>query len=215
MAFFRHTSETLQKLHAYPPFASLQAFLTSSLRADAEESQFSHYYFAKNDAFTYLHVEGMIDPPATILISDKGTFYLDLRKHEFTLQIRQKLLSIIAAAHAQSTSTSEGLAADGSYAFPSFTSTGIQKHSPVKTVGFRGWFWFPEEYVAYYEPGWVIGEREHKAYFMRDAERGPTAQRLEPRDRYLLDRGGLSVNEGLYKHFQAEKYFGKPRRVCG
>jgi hypothetical protein len=198
MAFFRHTPETQRKLHAYPPFASLEAYIEASpLRADAEESQFSHYYFAMNDAFTFLHVEGMIEQD-TILLSPKGVFYLQLHKEEFSLELRQQLLAITAAAHDQS-------AFNQMHPFPSFTSSGIQKPSPVKTEGFQGSVWFPDMYIAYYEPGWVAGEREHKAYFMRNAAHGPTEQRLEWRDRYVLD-SALNLNEGLYKHFQHEKY---------
>jgi len=205
MAYFRHSLETLRKLHAYPPFTSLEAFFEASpLRADAEESEFSFFYFAADDVFTYIHVEGMI-AGGTVLISDRGTFFLDLPKEECTLATRQKLLATMAAAHANSTPPSDG-STNETYLFPSFTPTGVQQPSAVKTEGYKGWTWFPDQYIAFYEPGWVIGEREHKAYFMRNVEHGPTEQRLESRNRYILDRGGLNLDEGLYKHFQAEKY---------
>ena len=195
MAFFRHTPAVLDLMHSYPKFDSLAAYLTlPDTTKDAEESEFSHYVFSDEKAFTFAVVEGMIESYDTILVSDRGTFYLrDHKRKNITPEIRKRLIPLIAE-NRQAVS-------------PIFTPDSVEEDAKVfeNCDQFTDFLWFPKENCTYVVTDWSPKERTEKSYFMRREPYGPIVQRLEPRERYLRRDGDIAVDEGLYKHWQDEK----------
>ncbi|TDL25815.1 hypothetical protein BD410DRAFT_784841 [Rickenella mellea] len=194
MAFFRHTPAVLDMLHSYPAFISLGHFLLSPmLRVDCEESQFSNYMFSKNTNFTYIHLEGMIQAYQAAVASVDGTYYFNYKKEDATLDVRRTILSLVRPQERVAVT-------------PTFTEDGVEEASEAKTTGFEDKsLWFPLDLVVYAESGWTAKQREEKAYFMRRIAGGNVTQRRESRGRYVQKANKLVVDEGLYKHFQAEK----------
>lgn len=198
MAFFRHSPDVLNRFHAYPKFSSLSAYLTlPGTLIDAEESEFSHFMFTDEEAFTFVMVEGMVNSWDAVFVSSHGAFYVPLQKQDVNASKRKRLLPLIKPTSRQSVS-------------PTFSSQGIEKRTRVFTDGkyFQGGLWFDKQHCTFVETGWNQTEREQKAYFMRRKPYGPITQRIEPRERYLHRDRELGVDECLYKHWQAEKHQG-------
>lgn len=199
MAFFKHSTEVLAKMHSYEKFSSLSSYLTlPATRIDAEESEFSHYYFSDEESFTFLTVEGMVDSYDTVFVSDYGVFYTPLQKPRMSTSVRQRLAKMV---HSSAQKDVE----------PSFSEDGLQRKARVFVDGryYEGGLWFDKKYATFIETGWSVQEREQKTYFMRQTPGGPILQRMEPRDRHLKRDRELQVDESLYKHWQAEKHNGK------
>lgn len=135
MAFFRHSPEMLAKLHAYPKFTSLDAFLTSAIEGAPEEAEYSHYYFGTSTDFTFLFFEGMIESPATIgIMSVHGAFYMtrtpnealespEARKEAVGLIIRTREVDDVAT----------------------FSKAGVNTAREIHLGGWDG-LWFPAKY---------------------------------------------------------------------
>lgn len=202
MSFFRHSPDILDKLHSFPKFASLSAYLTlPPTRVDAEESEFSHFMFSDDETFTFLTIEGMENSYNNILLSTHGVLYtslMSISKEDMTPEKRKRLLQIV---HSR----------DQAPKLPSFTPEGVEKKTKFyrDCRYFEGSIWFDQEDCTYVETDWGTPEREQKAYIMRRKPEGPVLQRLESRERYLDRDNEIVVDEALYKHWQVEKLKGK------
>ncbi|EJD02913.1 uncharacterized protein FOMMEDRAFT_168024 [Fomitiporia mediterranea MF3/22] len=205
MAFIRNSPEVLDKLHSFPKFSSLSAYLSlPATLTDAEESELSHYIFSDEPSFTFLAFEGMLNSYDTVLLSSRGVFYTSLQKRDLQDPNRRGRIAALART------------TDRAIIRPTFSQEGIEEEAHVYHDGwsFPGEVWFDRKHVTFVETGWLEpGKREQKAYFMRREPYGPITQRLEPRDRYLSRDGELVVDECLYKHWQTEKHHPWFRRI--
>ena len=192
MAFIRNSPEMLDKMHTYPKHASFQAFQSLPVTLyDAEESEYSHWFFSEDDSFTFLQFEGTVNAYDTILISDAGTFYSTTQKQDWTTERRQRLARLSRPEHPPKAIR------------PTFSEEGVEYEATVNKDGhgYEGGLWFDAKHATYVETGWLSPrEREQKAYFMRREPYGPITQRREPRERWLRREGEDNVDECLYKH---------------
>ena len=197
MAFFRNTPEVLDKLHSFPKFSNLSAYLSlPPTLVDAEESEFSHYIFSEEPSLTFLSFEGMENNYDTELLSTRGVYYVSKKKEYLEDPDRRKRLAALVRP------------TDKEPIRPTFSEEGIEKEAIVYNngSGYPGDLWFDKKYATFVETGWLEPKvREQKGYFMRREPYGAITQRLEPRDRYLVRDGDLTVDECLYKHWQSEK----------
>ena len=203
MTFIRNSPDVLHRLHSYPKFSSLSAYMSlPPTLDDAEESEFSHYIFSEEPSFTFLTFEGMLNSYDTALLSPRGVFYTPVQKKDLQdPDRRERLASLVRRG-------------DGEPIRPTFSEDGVEERARVFHDGrhFSSEVWFDRKHVTFVETGWLEPEkREQKAYFMRRKPFGPITQRLEPRERYLIRDGGLVVDECLYKHWQVEKHSCKLR----
>lgn len=201
MAFFRHSPDVLERMHAYPKFATLDAFLTlPKTVVDAEESEFSHFYFAEDESFTFVLFDGLLSSGDTSLITpgpSGGVFYTWRRPHATLNDDERKRTAELVREDRECPVTQ------------TFTPQGNEKEAVVfkDATGYKSGLWFNPRWCVYVETGWETFEEQHsKAYLMRREPYGPVTQRLEPREPYLIANGNISVDECLYKHWQQEKY---------
>ncbi|KAL5523719.1 hypothetical protein ACEPAG_7892 [Sanghuangporus baumii] len=205
MSFFRNSPEVLHRLHSFPKFASLSAYMSMPpTLVDAEESEFSHYVFTDEPAFTFLAFEAMLNNYDTALLSPRGVFYTSMQRKDFKdPDRRERLAALVGPVHKKPRG-------------PTFSDQGIEEEARVYYDGnqYPGDIWFNRKHVTFVETGWLEPEkREQKAYFMRREPYGPIMQRLEPRERHLSRDRDLAVDECLYKHWQIEKHESWFRRI--
>ncbi|OCB88395.1 hypothetical protein A7U60_g4436 [Sanghuangporus baumii] len=205
MAFIRNSLDVLDKLHSFPKFSSLSAYMSlPPTLDDAEESEFSHYIFSEEVSFTFLTFEGMLNSYDTALLSPRGVFYTSMQKNDLQdPDRRERLAALIRPENKE-------------FIRPTFSVDGVEEEAHVFSDGqlFPTDVWFDRKHVTFVETGWLKPEkREQKAYFMRREPYGLITQRLEPRERHLSHDRELVVDECLYKHWQVEKHHPWFRRI--
>lgn len=198
MAFFQNSPETLEKLVAFRTFDTLDGFLQYfPPLVDAEESEFSHYYFSENDAFTFIAVEGMIENYDYNFVSELGTFYSPMTKEDMTPARRKRLMTLIQERALVKTPLKPMLEPDA-----------VEVESKVHTDGYDypDSLWFEKQHATWISLDWNQTEREQKTVYARHVPGGPIMQRLEWRERHLMRDEELVIDECLYKHYQVEKH---------
>ncbi|KAJ6453253.1 hypothetical protein C8R47DRAFT_997775 [Mycena vitilis] len=208
MAFFRHSPDMQARLHAYPKFVSLGAFLTSSIDDAAEEGEFSHYYFGASTNFTFLFFEGMVESPWTIaLVSTQGTFFLADTDNRLLQSRTEGDIASTADARKEAVDLVARERSAGDVA--TFSKDGVVNERKVRIGDYGDWTWFKAQYATWFDGEWSRNEMNNgRTFFMRLKAGGPTYARLEPRARHIrVKEGGvgLQLQETLYKHFQVEK----------
>ena len=100
MSFFRNSERVLSTMLTFPKFASLESFLDtfSEMRIDAEESEFSHFYFSEIDSLRFLVLEGMTSSWDTIFASPRGVFYTPMAREDMSLDVRAYFARLVYAA---------------------------------------------------------------------------------------------------------------------
>ncbi|KAL5507443.1 hypothetical protein ACEPAH_6899 [Sanghuangporus vaninii] len=205
MTFIRNSPDVLDRLHSFPKFSSLSAYMSlPPTLDDAEESEFSHYIFSEEPSFTFLTFEGMLNSYDTALLSPRGVFYTSMQKNDLQdPDRRERLAALVRPVNKEPIRTT-------------FSVVGVEEEARVFSDGqqFPTDVWFDRKHVTFVETGWLEPEkREQKAYFMRREPYGVITQRLEPRERYLSRDRELVVDECLYKHWQVEKHHSWFRRI--
>ncbi|KAI5123080.1 hypothetical protein M0805_000514 [Coniferiporia weirii] len=204
MTFIRHSTEVMEKFFTFPKFTSFSSYFSQpQTLPDAEESEFSHFIFSEQDAFTFLTFEAMVNSWDTIMLSDKGVFYTTIQKENLTPDSRARLFSLIQSADERENR-------------PTFSPDVDEEEAQLIRDGhhYDGSMWFDAKYLTYVKTGWVEPyEREQKAYIMRRNPYGQVTQRIEPREPYLIRDGELVVDECLYKHWQEEKRQGWFKKI--
>lgn len=218
MAFFRNSPSTLTRFLSFRKFSSFTSYMDSrGTLLDAEESEFSHYIFSEDHAFTFMTFEAMENSfnVALMVPGDGGGVYYAPRVGRDEVKrdagLRRRLVEL---AYTRS-SSSLGPTADRH----TFSSSGVEVPTPLYTsaAGFEGenFLWFDKQYASYVRTGWVEREeREAKHYIMRREAGGEVLQRWEERERWFVraeseEDERVVLDECLYKHWQEDKRRGK------
>ncbi len=99
-----------------------------------------------------------------------------------------------------------------------FTSEGQEYTVDLHDGEFPGGLWFPKQFSVHYRPDYGrVPKNDVRRYLMRRAPNGVIVERVEPMPPVYIEVDGArwTMTEGLYNHFQAEKYQCEFHLECG
>jgi len=226
MTVFRRSAVIAAAFLQHPPLASYENYVSLPLPSDApEEGEYSHLLLTQT-GFTFLRFDAMIEA-AHHVSSLAGVFSLEnYYWADHSLGEGPPPVSVENAI--VRTSAQIALAVrrlDGQAPEPTFSERGneteVVLHDGAGAA--EGLFiWFPIEYTVSYlsvlGPGLPGNGRDCRRYTMRRMRHGPVTERFEPVRRSIVDppvpfpdwvydtSNRPWLREGLYMHFQTEKY---------
>ncbi|KAF9031525.1 hypothetical protein BDZ89DRAFT_1063922 [Hymenopellis radicata] len=215
MMFYRHSDDVVRELMNMPHVRDMDSFMQDPFLSHiSEEVEWSHFTLL-NANLSFVTFPAMVHQSIHVSTLD-GVFGFDgvdtsaMRKHQSeadalvplsmtSLEQRNDLIQAVRTWRATHQTRSRA----------TFSSEGQEYTVALHDGEFPGGLWFPKEFSVHYQPDYGRAPKnDMRRYLMRRAPNGVIVQRVEPMPPAHIQVAGAqwTMVEGLYNHFQSEKY---------